>query len=731
MLEALGLSEPYFSKNIFQSELSTAGNFEDNPELLLLLDSMRSMVIYVDRWGNVKHGNIRAQQWRKPEPVKEISFIEFASNWEDPYERQREVMQVIRTGRSMWQSLERCFERGRESWFHVDKIPTRDLSGAVSGALLIIDNVTEHVFQERALKESETRYRAFIKNSSDGIWRYDLKPAVDINLPVDEQVRQILQRAELVECNDRLAKLFHFEDKEPLIGSPLYINGALIKKHDIKEFVCNNYRLECSKFSGNQKQDEGILLETSAVGEIENGFLVRFWGTSRDITEKKRYLDKMEFLATHDALTSLPNRVLLYRQMEQVLLSRSADQRCALLLIDLDRFKEINDTLGHLAGDKVLKQLGPRFQAEMGKVPGVVARLGGDEFAVFLSNIRNAQQAVVMAHRFLDAICHVFELDGFRTEISASIGVVISPDQADDVTTLMRYADIAMYHAKTRLKGVSVYDSEFDSHSPFRLEIIGALGRAIRENQLCLHFQPKVCLETHRVYGFESLLRWQHPELGFVPPAEFIPIAEMSSVIYPLTAWVLEETVKQCSLWVKQGFAITIAMNLSVRNLLDDRIVGDLRRVLKEYDLPGEHLEMEITESMIMSDPKRAEHALRRISALGVKLSVDDFGTGYSSLAYLKRLPVQCLKIDGSFIRGMLEDEQDEIIVNSTIQLAHNLGLTVVAEGVENEATYQHLKSLGCNCAQGYFIAPPMDTAATEQWLDDGQWECCDDLCWG
>lgn len=706
-------------------------NFEDNPELLLLLDSMRPMVIYVDRWGNVKHGNIRAQQWRMPEPVKGISFVEFAANWESPYERQREVMQVIRTGRSMWQSLERCFERGKESWFQVDKIPTRDVTGAVSGALLIIDNVTEHIFQDRALKESDTRYRAFIKNSSDGIWRYDLKPAVDINLPVDEQVRLILRRAELVECNDRLAKLFHLESKDTLIGSPLYTKGAIIKKHDIQDFVHNNYRLECSEFAGSNKEDEGVLLETSAVGEIENGFLVRFWGTSRDITEQKRYLDKMEFLATHDALTSLPNRVMLYRQMEKALQVRQDHQRFALLLIDLDRFKEINDTLGHLAGDKVLKQLGPRFESELGKVPGVVARLGGDEFAVFLSNIRNAQQAVVMAHRFLDTICHVFELDGFRTEISASIGVVIAPDQAQDVTTLMRYADIAMYHAKTRLKGVSVYDPEFDSHSPFRLEVIGALGRAIRENQLCLHFQPKVCLRTNRVYGFESLLRWQHPELGFVPSSEFIPIAEMSSVIYPLTAWVLEETVKQCSIWVKQGYSISIAMNLSVRNLLDDRIVGDLRRLLEEYNLPGEHLEMEITESMIMSDPKRAEHALRRISALGVKLSVDDFGTGYSSLAYLKRLPVQCLKIDCAFIRGMMDDEQDEIIVNSTIQLAHNLGLTVVAEGVENDATYGHLKSLGCDCAQGFFVAHPMDKSATERWLQNGQWLHSEIACLG
>ncbi len=697
-------------------------NIEDHPELRLLLDSIHSIVLYVDRWCIIQYSNQRALEWRNTKSLTGRSFIDIASTWDNPFERQREIMQVIRSEIAMRQSLECCFEEGREVWFQVDKVPTTDSRGQVNGALLILEDVSEKFLQEKAFKESESRYRALINNSTDAQWHYEIRPPVDTRLPVDQQVSLIYCRAHLVECNEKLARMFELNSPKELIGTPLYVRGSVVKREDVRDFVDNNYRLECSEFYGLSQSGNSLLIETTAIGEIENGFLVRFWGTSRDITEQKRYLDRMEYLANHDSLTNLPNRAYLYRQMEESLSSRHENQKLALLLIDLDRFKEINDTLGHLAGDKVLKQIGPRLQPLMAEVPGVIARLGGDEFAVLLFNIRNAQQAVVMGHKFLDAICQEFELDGYKTEISASIGVSISPDQAEDVTTLMRYADIAMYHAKTRLKGVSIYDQNFDSHSPFRLELMGAMGRAIREDELRLDFQPKVRVSDNHVLGFEALLRWEHPELGAVPPGEFIPSAEMSNVIYPMTVWVMEQTVSQCAAWVKKGFDISIAMNLSARNLLDDRIVSELSRVLAEYQLSGEYLEMEITESMIMSDPKRAQLALERISELGVKLSIDDFGTGYSSLAYLKRLPVQTLKIDGSFISAMLEDDHDEIIVNSTIQLAHNLGLSVVAEGVENLKTYQRLNEIGCDVAQGFFIAKPMNKVQAEIWLEKGSW---------
>lgn len=706
-----------------QASLSIeAEGIDDNYELCNLLDAMRSIIIYLDRWGVIRHCNYQAQHWCGQRQVQGLTFIEFAQNWDDASERQREIMQVIRTKRPIWQSLERSFYAGREYWYSVDKIPVRNSDAQVTGALLVINDVSAQVKQQRALQESEARYRAFIANSSDAIWRYDIFPPVDTRLPRDEQVSLILWRAELTECNDKLAALFGAESAQDLIGTPLHINDSIANKRDIRQFVDNQYRLEECEFVTTNKNGQTMLLQTSAVGEVENGFLKRCWGMSRDVTEYKEYLDKMEFMANHDGLTSLPNRTYLYQCIENGLRERRHRQKMALMLLDLDRFKEINDTLGHLAGDRVLKELGPRLEVELADTHGVIARLGGDEFAIFLPNIRNIQQVVVLAHRLLDAICLEFDLDGVRTEISASIGIAVAPDQANDVTTLLRYADIAMYHAKNGLKGVAIYDAGFDAHSPMRLEIMGALGRAIRENQLSLHFQPKVELSSHRVYGFESLLRWEHPELGFIPPNEFIPIAEMSSTIHSLTNWVLEESVKQAAYWVNKGHDISIAMNLSARNLLDDRIVIDLSRMLKKYQLDGRHLEMEITESMIMSDPQRAQVILEKISALGVMLSVDDFGTGYSSLGYLKRLPVKALKIDSSFVQNMLDDEQDEIIVNSTIQLAHNLGLKVVAEGVETEAVYHRLTQLKCDAAQGYFIARPLEEVNAEKWLELGMW---------
>lgn len=700
----------------------------ENRELYDLLDSMRSIILYLDDWGMVVHGNSRARRWRVDEDLIGKNFFELAGGWDDPSERQREVMQVIRTGKPMLNSLERASEHGEERWFSVDKIPIKGDDGRVTGALLVMTDITEGVNKERELQKSEDRYRAFISNSFDAIWSYDLSPPVDTSLPQSVQVDQILRRAVLVEYNDRLKEMLGVDSGTDLIGLPLLRSGDFQHQDNVNLFVEQGYRLEAYEISRVDEHGQVLTMQMSVLGFVENGFLVRTWGTTRDVTDNKRYLDRLEYLANHDPLTSLPNRTLFYKHMRESLEGSGASRRMALLLIDLDRFKEINDTLGHIAGDKVLKQLGPRLEVELGDTPGMVARLGGDEFAIFLPNIRNRQHGIVMAHRFLDCVCQVFEIEGVQTEISASIGVALAPDHANDASTLMRYADVAMYHAKHRLKGISLYDSEFDSHTPKRLALMGALGAATREDQLFLQYQPKVDLSTGEAFGFEALIRWNHPTMGFVPPSEFVPIAEMSSLIYAMSSWVLEQTIKQCAQWRDQGYDMVCAMNLSARNLLDDRIVTDLKRFLDKYQLAGSSLEMEITESTLMSDPERAEAALEKIAKLGVSLAIDDFGTGYSSLAYLKRLPVKTLKIDGSFVQGMLTDDQDEIIVNSTIQLAHNLGLSIVAEGVETDDVYKRLKELGCDKVQGYYIARPLDADKVVDWMCESTWSSYSDV---
>lgn len=709
------------NKQPLVAEKDSSQVLNDNRPLNVLLDALRDAVVFFDRWGAVVHLNQMAIDCFGRDSLPGKTFVELAPDWDDPAERQREIMQVIRTRIAIEGSRERRMCATGDYWFNVDKIPHADDESGV-GVLLVMRDVTQAVQRETRLMEGEARYRAYIANSMDAIWRYDICPPIDISLPPGVQVDWIMQRSCLAECNERLASLYGALNPTALLGLPLSHSGSPAIREDVGRFVRDGYRLEEREHQLQNDCGQVISLQSSAIGIVENGYLTRIWGTTRDVTEKLRYLERLEYLANHDALTALPNRSVLYRTMAKVIKEADASQHMALLLIDLDRFKEINDTLGHLAGDKMLKQLGPRLIDVLDNTPGLVVRLGGDEFAIFLTKLRNPQQAVVIAHRMLDNISMVFDVEGLRTEISASVGIALCPDQANDVSTLMRFADVAMYRAKQSLQGVAVYDPAFDPHSPKRLELMGALGRAIREEELILFFQPKIHLQTHKIYGFEALLRWNHPQLGFIPPGDFIPIAEHSNLIYPLTLWVLENGIRYCRHWLDQGYQINVAMNLSTRNLLDDRIVLDLKRLLQKYDVPPACCELEITESTIMADPPRAEAALRRIHRLGVHLSVDDFGTGYSSLAYLKRLPVQTLKIDRTFVHSMLQDMQDDIIVRSIVQLAHNLGLQVIAEGVESAAVYQRLTEIGCDHAQGYYMGRPLSAAEAEEWLLQSTW---------
>ncbi len=690
-------------------------------ELRLLLDSMRAGIGYFDRWGLVKDFNELARDLLGPTLLVGKSFMEVAPDWDSPEERQRELMQVARTGDPQLGSIESAERGGYRRWFSVDKIPTKNSQGYVNGVLVVVNDISDSVLREQVLAQSEARYRAFIANSSEAIWRYDILPPVPVGQTPDDQEKAIIQNARLGEGNRVLAKIMGAPSVDSLLGSGLIEAGSKHYRFDVQQFIRNGYQLIDHEIARRDSKGRSVHFQISCVGEVESGQLCRVWGTSKDITARKRYEERLEYQATHDALTRLPNRTRLYRDMEGWL-RQAKGRKAALLLIDLDRFKEINDTLGHSVGDQLLSQIGPRLSSEMVDTPGTVARLGGDEFAIFLPNIRHHRQALVFGHRVLDALRNEFVLEGYTTEISASVGISVSPDQADDVSTLMRYADVAMYCAKSEMIGVALYDNEKDPHSPQRLSLINELGRAIREDQLCLHFQPKIELAGQRCYGLEALLRWQHPTLGMISPAEFIPIAETTNLIHPLTNWVLERSIRACCDWHEAGFPLSVAVNLSARNLLDDSLPRQVEMLLREYGLPHWALELEITESSIMTDPRRAMTNLERLHELGVCLSIDDFGTGYSSLAYLKRLPVQTLKIDFSFVRQMLDDEQDEIIVNSTIHLAHNLGLNVVAEGVESEALLRRLQEMECDLAQGFHIGRPMPQEVLQPWLTSSRW---------
>jgi diguanylate cyclase (GGDEF)-like protein len=424
-----------------------------------------------------------------------------------------------------------------------------------------------------------------------------------------------------------------------------------------------------------------------------------------------------EHLASHDSLTDLPNRFnfssVLTRAIRQAVRHRS---KGAVLLIDLDRFKEVNDTLGHQAGDELLCMIGPRIM-EVLPASGTVARLGGDEYAVLLPVLVDEPDAFGIAHRIAAALDLPFRLEGLNIEVEASIGLAIYPSDGVSADVLMQRADIAMYLAKTRRTVVERYDPQLDHHTTRRLELIGELRTAITDGDVHVYYQPKLDLVSGDVSEVEALARWVHPRLGVVPPSEFVPLAEHTGLIRPLTSHVLRHAVAQAAQWQADGAPLTVAVNLSARSVHDGAIVQEVLTVLNETRLPPSLLRLEITESSIMADPQRARSVLEQLHDMGIRLSIDDFGTGYSSLAYLKDLPISEIKIDRSFVTNVLEREGDQVIVRSTIDLARNLGLTSVAEGVESTAALRWLAQAGCNQAQGYHIARPMTPAALGEWL--------------
>lgn len=424
-----------------------------------------------------------------------------------------------------------------------------------------------------------------------------------------------------------------------------------------------------------------------------------------------------ERLALYDPVTDLPNRTLFHdRVYRAAALAGRRSSTAAVLLIDLDRFKEINDTLGHHNGDLLLHRVGERL-LDAARASDSVARLGGDEFAVLLSDVDGAAGARDAAVRLREAISRRVELEGIGVEVEASVGVALYPDHGADPEQLLQRADVAMYSAKELHTGVEVYSTDRDLYSRDRLELMADLRQAIDNGEIGVHFQPVADLSTTKIVGVEALVRWDHPRQGFLHPDRFMPFAELTGLIRPLTLHVLDVALGQCRAWQDEGLEVGVAVNLSTRNLLDLTIPDELELLLARHDVPASMLEMEITETAIMADPPRAKAVLARLSDLGVGMAIDDFGIGYTALSWLRDLPITSLKIDRSFVIDMSSNEGDAVIVRSTVQLGRNLGLSVVAEGVEDEATWKLLRELGCNLAQGYHLSRPKPADELTAWL--------------
>jgi diguanylate cyclase (GGDEF)-like protein/PAS domain S-box-containing protein len=471
----------------------------------------------------------------------------------------------------------------------------------------------------------------------------------------------------------------------------------------------------------------------------QKGIVYGLEGIAQDITERKltelaykELLQEVDVrkqaeatiqrMAYNDTLTELPNRNMLYDRLLNAIRTDSGQGKpMAILLMDLDHFKEINDTLGHQRGDLLLKEVGLRLKTTLFE-PDMVARLGGDEFVILLPRLANTGDIKLVIQKIQGALEVPFVIENMPIHIEASIGIALYPDHGTSADVLLQRADVAMYAAKGSGSGYTIYSPEQDKLSPRRLSLMGELRHAIEKDQLFLHYQPKISFKTNRVIGVEALVRWQHPEYGFVPPDQFILPAEKTGLIHPLTRWVLKTAMRQCQAWRQAGLNLPVAVNLSARNLHDPQLRDHLAGLLKTTGATAEQLELEITESAIMANPQSALEIITHLKTMGIRFALDDFGIGYSSLAYLKKLPVDTIKIDKSFVIDVARDEDDVLIVLSTINLAHNLGLKVVAEGVETKDVWDRLSAFGCDAAQGYYMCKPLPVDDLTRWLKESPW---------
>lgn len=437
------------------------------------------------------------------------------------------------------------------------------------------------------------------------------------------------------------------------------------------------------------------------------------------VARESRIMD----LAYRDVLTALPNRALYSERLDQALESSARiGVPLAVILMDLDHFKDVNDSLGHPIGDMLLCEVAARLQCAVGRsTTQTVARLGGDEFAVLLPEAA-AGDAQHVAANILHALEAPMTLDGHLVDVRASIGIAVYPDHGKESATLLRRADIAMYAAKRKNLGVAMWDDRYDQHSSERLSLMTDLRQAVENDELQLLYQPKIPLGSAHENYVEALVRWRHPTRGVVPPLEFIPFAEHTGYIRAITQWVLAHAAAQCAAWRADGLAMNVSINISARDLTDTELPERFAATLAQSFCAARWFTFEITESAILDDPSHAIENLKHLRALGSRIAIDDYGTGYSSLAYLRHLPVHELKIDKTFVLGMARDRGDAVIVRSTIDLAHNMGLAVVAEGVEDEATFEQLRALGCDMAQGYWLSRPLGATELAAWMRGSVW---------
>ena len=620
-------------------------------------------------------------------------------------------------------------------------------SGNTDKQLNVISSISEVA---SLIDNLETMKKALIKHSQDSIAREAHLRSVMDNV-VDGII--ITNTEGMIESlNPAAISLFDYSKGELIeehINVLLDVNalpGLEPRHHTLNENIASSTQNKLQETEGYRKSGATFPLEVAISKMIVNE-QTHYIYVTHDITARKdaeselkqlhnelerRVIirtselaaanEELEHQALHDSLTDLPNRVLLLDRLNQsILTNQRNDSKLALFMIDLDRFKEINDTLGHHYGDIILQQVANRMR-EVLHQSSTVARLGGDEFAILLPAVEGTKEPANIATEIIHAIDQPFLLEEQAFHVGASIGIALFPEHGTDTSTLMRHADIAMYATKNNNGDYTFYDSSLDQHSRDRLALTTELRHAIEHDQLRLHYQPKIDFKTGNVAEVEALVRWEHPRFGLMTPDHFIPLSEHTGLIRPLTLWVIREALHTCRQWHAIGHKLKVAVNLSTHNLHDAQLTEHIQQACQECGIDTSYLVLEITESAVMSDPIGAMKILGELSDMGINLSIDDFGTGYSSLAYLKQLPMDEIKIDKSFVMDMINDKDDYIIVRATIDLAHNMGRKVIAEGVESPEIWEILDRMGCDMAQGNYISAPRTADDFAQWLQDSQW---------
>lgn len=448
---------------------------------------------------------------------------------------------------------------------------------------------------------------------------------------------------------------------------------------------------------------------------------------TNDLRSKADELEKQTaYVSTHDRLTDLPTRALFYDRVERAItdsaITGGQQKNLSILLIEIENFKDIYDALGRNSSDLVLKQISMRLQGVTPRRDDV-AKIDGNIFGILLTDKSDPQKTENFAQQIHQTLESPFLVDGLPVAIHPNIGIVHFPEHGDDVDNLVQRAGVALHVAQRSNKGYATYDPSHDKHSPLRLTLISELRIAVERNQLELFYQPKVSIKTAEICGVEALLRWRHPIHGYIPPDEFIQLAERNRIIKMLTQWVLRRAFTDCASWHEQGIPIKVSVNLSAKDLHDPELPDLISGIAVGAGIQPDWIMLEITESSVMNDPQSALEIIQRLHKMGYRFSIDDFGTGYSSLAYLKKLPLTEIKIDKGFVLDLLTSENDLTIVKATINLGHNLGLSVTAEGVENKEIMTALMEHGCDTAQGYFLSKPVSFQDFNQWLNSSQWK--------